>query len=165
MDWDKLIEERNEWVAKNFEPGNYFPSTEVQIDTVLGCVEEVGELAHSHIKESQEIRGTQQEHEAAAKDAIGDLTVYLLGVMRHVGAPKIRQIYSSISSEKTLLALANAVGTLCIRQSRYDVEKIVDLCRLYCDHKGWDYERIVQETWDHVKKRDWKAKPQDGVTA
>ena len=25
-----------------------------------------------------------------------------------------------------------------------------------CNQMGWDFETIVNDTWDHVKKRDWK---------
>lgn len=25
-----------------------------------------------------------------------------------------------------------------------------------CNQMGWDFDRIVSDTWDHVKKRDWK---------
>ena len=26
-----------------------------------------------------------------------------------------------------------------------------------CNQMGWDFEKIVTDTWAHVKKRDWKA--------
>lgn len=44
----------------------------------MGMAEELGELAHAHLKELQGIRGTAAEHEAAARDAIGDLLVYAM---------------------------------------------------------------------------------------
>jgi NTP pyrophosphatase (non-canonical NTP hydrolase) len=44
---------------------------------LLGVTEEVGELAHAHLKGEQGIRGTAEEHEAAARDAVGDTIVYL----------------------------------------------------------------------------------------
>ncbi len=61
---------------------------------MLGVVEEVGELidaglamlrtssavgrlAHALLKQDQGIRGTHEEHEAAARDAVGDIIVYL----------------------------------------------------------------------------------------
>lgn len=44
---------------------------------LLGAVEEVGELAHSHLKMEQGIRGSAEEHIAKAKDAVGDILVYL----------------------------------------------------------------------------------------
>lgn len=43
---------------------------------LLGVVEELGELAHSHLKEEQGIR-MDEDHVAKAKDAIGDITLFL----------------------------------------------------------------------------------------
>lgn len=40
-------------------------------------MEELGELTHSHLKQLQGIRGTPEEHVAKAKDAVGDIIVYL----------------------------------------------------------------------------------------
>ncbi len=44
---------------------------------VLGAAEEVGELCHAQLKMEQAIRGTPEEHNAAAKDAVGDAIIYL----------------------------------------------------------------------------------------
>lgn len=44
----------------------------------IGAVEEMGELAHALLKKRQGIRGTPEEHDAAAKDAIGDVMIYLI---------------------------------------------------------------------------------------
>lgn len=46
---------------------------------LLGIQEEVGELSHAHLKESQGIRGSAEKHQAAARDAVGDIMVYLAG--------------------------------------------------------------------------------------
>jgi NTP pyrophosphatase (non-canonical NTP hydrolase) len=45
---------------------------------LLGIVEEIGELAHAHLKEEQKIR-TNENHDANAKDAVGDVFIYLMG--------------------------------------------------------------------------------------
>jgi NTP pyrophosphatase (non-canonical NTP hydrolase) len=44
---------------------------------LLGSVEELGELAHAHIKGYQGIRHTPEEIEDKKKDAVGDVLVYL----------------------------------------------------------------------------------------
>ena len=93
-----------EWVLKNF-------NVDDPTDPLLGVVEEVGELAHAILKQKQGIRGTFEEHEAAAKDAVGDICVYL-----------------------------------------------ADLC----GRRGWDLEDIMVETLNHIKQRDWKARPTTG---
>lgn len=163
IDWKRLVEERNEWVAKNFDKGDEFPGSEVQVDTVLGCVEEIGELTHAHLKESQGIRGTKEQHEENAKDAIGDLTIYLLGVMAKVGTPRGRGAYTvNTSPTWTLLKLAKEVGQLCQYQTIHHVDTIAALCLGYCTLRDWDYEEIVLKTWENVKQRDWKANSHDG---
>ena len=43
------------------------------------------------------------------------------------------------------LAMKDAVGDCCIF--------LMDLC----NQMGWDFGSIIDETWQHVKKRDWKA--------
>lgn len=69
IDFDQLQAEVGEWSRKNFPnntPDNPFK----------GMVEELGELAHALLKKEQGIRGTAEEHDAAAKDAVGDLIIY-----------------------------------------------------------------------------------------
>lgn len=47
-------------------------------DALLGLAEEVGELAHAHLKMEQGIRGLdREEYNRQASDAIGDIMVYL----------------------------------------------------------------------------------------
>lgn len=46
----------------------------------LGVCEEAGELAHAVLKMEQGIRGTREEHIAAAQDAVGDIVIYLMGL-------------------------------------------------------------------------------------
>lgn len=46
---------------------------------LLGVGEEVGELMHSHLKQMQKIRGDDNLHDENAKDAVGDIVIYLMG--------------------------------------------------------------------------------------
>lgn len=58
------------WALKNFgERPSWHP--------LLGAVEELGELAHAHLKEQQGIRRTE-DHVANAKDAVADVVLYLM---------------------------------------------------------------------------------------
>jgi len=66
----QVQDEQVPWVNHNF-PGR--PAWQ----PLLGAVEELGELAHAHLKADQEIRGTAEEHEEAAKDAVGDIVIFL----------------------------------------------------------------------------------------
>lgn len=70
MDWIQLQLEVGEWARRNFG-GN--PA----IYPLLGAVEEMGELSHAVLKGLQGIRGTKEEHDAKAKDAVGDIIIYL----------------------------------------------------------------------------------------
>lgn len=57
------------WVKHNFGDR---PSWQ----PLLGAQEELGELAHAHLKEIQGIR-TDEDHEAKAKDAVADIIIFL----------------------------------------------------------------------------------------
>jgi NTP pyrophosphatase (non-canonical NTP hydrolase) len=66
----RLQSEVRAWSVRNFgDRATHQP--------LLGAMEELGELSHAHLKQEQGIRGTAAEHEAAAKDAVGDLIIYL----------------------------------------------------------------------------------------
>lgn len=62
--------EQRAWVLRNFgERPAYHP--------LLGAVEELGELAHAHLKEEQGIR-RNENHVENAKDAVADVVIYLM---------------------------------------------------------------------------------------
>lgn len=150
----ELVEERNAWVAHNFPGTN-------PAETTLGVVEELGELAHSHLKQRQNIRGTAEEHVANGRDAVGDLIVYLLGCMSYRGVPKntegfrLRTVADPMDMD-AIFDLGAAVGGLCIRNSVYDIEQVIRCTMQYCHQRGWDFDEIVEETWAQVSKRDWQ---------
>lgn len=149
------------WVAHNF-PDNHYPPPE---ESLIGCIEEVGELAHSQLKEVQAIRGTKEEHIANGKDAIGDLIVYLLGVMSHKGIPNMRPVLSpSNDLSNAIRRLAGAVGRLSEHPSRERISLVVWYAEDYCRLRGWDFTAIVNDTWREVRQRDWKKYPHDGLT-
>lgn len=62
----------HEWRQRNFPDAD-------ATQQLLGVAEELGELSHSHLKEMQGIRGDSGLHQANAKDAVGDLMIYLMG--------------------------------------------------------------------------------------
>lgn len=81
------------WVAHNFPNEN--PHS-----PLLGLTEEVGELAHAHLKREQKIRGTEAEHQAAAADAIGDIVIYLASYCNRNGydlAACVRRAWDEVS--------------------------------------------------------------------
>lgn len=62
------------WSTKNFGR----PQLRFHVNSFLGVVEEVGELAHCMLKASQGIRGSFSGHVDKAADAVGDIVVFLL---------------------------------------------------------------------------------------
>ena len=71
MTFQQLQDEQREWAQRNF--GTDRPSYQ----PLLGAVEELGELAHAHLKSEQGIRGTPEKHAADKRDAVGDVLIYL----------------------------------------------------------------------------------------
>lgn len=70
LDFEGLQKLLAPWVKKNFgDRPSYQP--------LLGAVEEIGELSHAHLKAEQGIRGTPEELEAKAKDAVADTIIFL----------------------------------------------------------------------------------------
>jgi NTP pyrophosphatase (non-canonical NTP hydrolase) len=67
-----LRDQVGEWSRHNFGP-----ASEMGYVALLGAFEELGELAHAHIKQLQGIRGAAAQHEEDARDAIADAIIYL----------------------------------------------------------------------------------------
>lgn len=70
-----LVDQHRRWIAHNFPQQNDNPH-----QPLLGLAEEVGELAHAHLKAEQGIRGFA-DHDTAQKakeDAVGDIFTYLM---------------------------------------------------------------------------------------
>lgn len=66
----KLQDEQRPWIAHNFPDRlPFFP--------LLGVMEELGELAHAHLKGLQNIRHTPEQIYEMKKDSVGDIVVFL----------------------------------------------------------------------------------------
>lgn len=101
---NKLQEEQKDWIKHNFgDRPSWMP--------LLGAVEELGELAHAHLKQAQGIRVTENHFENK-KDAVADIIIYLAD---------------------------------------------------YCSAEGINLHEVVENTWNEVKKRDWKKYPEKGL--
>lgn len=74
MELAQLQAESHEWRKRNF--GEYTPE-----DSLIGALEELGELAHANLKGRQKIRMGKDAGGlvAAERDAIGDVLIYLAG--------------------------------------------------------------------------------------
>jgi hypothetical protein len=166
--WKDLIKERDEWIAHNFPN----PTQPNPGDSIDGCIEELGELAHALLKMGQNIRGTADEHTESARDAVGDLSIYLLGVMSMTQYSPNHLLAVHVNG--SVKRIAYWVGNLCHLYESSDhrtvsyancIDNIVANLYALCEGRGWSYEDIVQETWDQVAQRDWIQFPNDGVTS
>jgi hypothetical protein len=166
LDWPRLIAEHRDWEDYNF-PGT------TMIDDLMGVQEEVGELTHHHLKAKQSIR-TNEDHIAEGQDAVGDIMIYLLGVMGHVermsdGPHDVRHV---TTDDAELLVLRQGImmglmheACLSKRDERYRISIFIHNLRRYCKSVEWDFDRIVTLTWAKVKQRDWQKDPVKGVSA
>lgn len=73
----EIQQEIAEWTAHNFP-------TSQSWQQLLGCQEELGELSHEYLKKAQKIR-EHENYKLNARDAIGDLMIYLLNFCNHEG--------------------------------------------------------------------------------
>ena len=67
----RLQAEHKEWAEKNFPNAESWQS-------LVGIMEELGELSHAHLKDSQGIRITE-DHVEKAKDSLGDIVIFMAG--------------------------------------------------------------------------------------
>jgi NTP pyrophosphatase (non-canonical NTP hydrolase) len=76
------------WLQKQhqaWEDVNFPESTQNTFHSFVGVTEEVGELAHALLKADQHIRGSEEEHDAAGQDAVGDIFIYMAGLCNKRG--------------------------------------------------------------------------------
>jgi NTP pyrophosphatase (non-canonical NTP hydrolase) len=79
----QLQTEHKTWSSRNFD--TQFPDTVKFWQPIFGVMEELGELTHALLKQSQNIRGTDAEHIQKQKDAIGDITIFLASTCSALG--------------------------------------------------------------------------------
>lgn len=70
FDLRRIQREQKEWSERNFGKVEAW-------QPLLGAMEELGELAHAHLKEVQNIRNNE-DHIANGKDAVADIVIYLM---------------------------------------------------------------------------------------
>lgn len=161
------------WATYNF--GERRPD-----DPHLGMIEEVGELAHAMLKRRQGIRGNAEQHDAKAKDAIGDISIYMIDFCNLTGidvelmhTEALEMPRRSYSDQESILRIQVAMGIMAARvidesyrgtDLRYDIRNILRGMLDLCLCRQWDFSAILNETWEDVGKRDWKKFPGDGIS-
>lgn len=161
-DWPKLCKEVREWALYNF-PG-------YTIDYVLlGIMEEKGELAQAMLKQKQGIKGTADDHDAAIRDAIGDLAIFLANFC---AVKEIEDLHCGVGihnpeNESDVLSGLD----LCCGSLWGHSQVLMSYCRVshamlyldaFCEMKGWNLWEIVESVWSEVKQRDWQKYPLTG---
>lgn len=171
MDIETFQAEQKAWTEKNFGVG---PADH----PFLGLFEEFGELCHAELKAAQGIRGDAEKHEAAAKDAVGDIMIYfadyatkrqvsVAGLM--IGASTFEEVQQSHSfrleatPKEALFRIGRALGnasashmeTNGTRPVEDALRQVLQEVATYCRIKGWSLDALVTETWATVSKRDW----------
>lgn len=174
VELNRLQAETKNWRDRNFP-------NQSSGDQLLGVIEEVGELSHSYLKGKQSIRGTHEEHYANAKDAVGDIMIYLMGYATKIDVymssaiARTKPIPEPDFHEHGIFYLSNRVGRLahweCLGGNgkldaikRRVIGEIVHALNAFCLSYSIDILEVTYEAWEQVQKRDWIANPVDGTT-
>lgn len=185
--WIRLQSEVGRWAEKNF------PASPPK-HQVLGLVEELGELAHAHLKGEQGIRGSTEAHAAAARDAVADSYIFFMHACTSLGWAS-QELLRSNSPEEFQMTFAVPAGRSPIAVTIKHLAQLVEQLELaegaataiekdaflsgaraaalpylsglaaYCTQMNWSLQTILDETWPVVRARDWTKNRLDGGTA
>jgi len=100
----ELQEQHEVWQQKNFPRQQSYQA-------ILGAIEELGELAHAHLKEEQAIRQMDADKAFDLKcDAIGDLFIFLAGYCNLEGIDMQNALETTWAKVKTRDWIADPEG-------------------------------------------------------
>lgn len=183
LDLVELQKEIYVWKERNFG-GTFMDGHQM----LMGVAEEIGELSHSFLKYEQKIR-VNEDHIENMKDAIGDIFIFLCNYLTEKGIVvgcsmneefhpsgfycKDDLIRSKILDLYIYLGIITKYHNMVKTIEEHNVDDVKTLISLYSVHvihtlmemcwaKGWDFEKIVLNTWKDVKDRDWKKNPKTG---
>lgn len=152
------------WVLHNF--GNREPW-----QPLLGVGEELGELKRSFLKRHEGIRGTAQQHTIDMADAVGDIAIFMLDFATASGVDvSVDPSYSGPPrhAHEALLMLGHRLGELEfvfvyeLGDVRSGIMGVLQELAIFCHAEKIKLLSQVQETWEIVRKRDFKADPKTG---
>ena len=156
-----------EWQRYNF--GDHQANERV----LMGMCEEAGELCHAQLKMEQGIRGTREDHEEAMKDAVGDISIYMLNYLSGIGrripefAPRtdVAKVNDVTVIRKSVLSVYRLIGKIDVDDvnSASRVQHLITALIYLCALKGWDLETIIRDTWSQISQRDWVLYPGTGL--
>lgn len=150
------------WTEYNFGK----PEPEIPI---FGMIEELGELSHAILKEKQGIR--QSDFLADKKDAIADLTIYVLNycnlkeiIVEEDYKHNVAIDVTTINILQNISYYISCINTEGIQLDIFYNQNIINNIKVICDIINIDFLTTVNEVWEQVKLRDWKKYPKDGKT-
>lgn len=168
-----MQKEQEIWADKNF-PGNKM------IHPLVGIIEEVGELAHVVLKETQTIRYTPDVVIAKKKDAVSDIMIFLAHyctknsfTMPEIQVPAQEMIHVRADQHRMVLNISKIVGDAAQdyllsgdeSDFKWRVRSFAVALTVALDEfsaaNGFSMMNAVEETWSQVKSRDWKKNPTD----
>lgn len=181
IDFNQMQNEHAIWVTKNF------PNQPTE-RPLLGAIEELGELCHAELKLLQGIRGDSEKHITAAKDAVGDVIIYLFHYCTLKGFNLsqcmmdyrfLQSMYLDKNTAQTLLNVNKYLGKLSktelklLLTAKNNKEKLIEKVKnslgelmnnlfAYCDLRGFKLEECLQTAFDEVMKRDWTKNKENG---
>jgi len=176
---NEVQDQHKEWAFQNFGAN----TAENQIDPVLGVIEEIGEFSHSFLKRKQGIRGTPEEHQANMRDALADVSIYLMHFCTKAGVRFVDVLLraesnyvSEHSTETELIRLTCGVKHLQVAYLmsiedavfvdavRHQITDFMALVYRVANKVGVDLTATIIETWESiVSKRDWKKNSATGA--
>lgn len=151
MTYEQLQKEQAEWSLRNFGP---HPVEH----PLLGMIEELGELAHAHLKGLQGIRHTPEEILAMKKDACADFMIFLADYFT---------CRNRSMQDKVDFALAeSSFGTTTIDNMLYFLairnwHMLIAALTAYAESEGFDLHEETFRVWEQVKQRNWRKDSAD----
>jgi len=153
---------------------NYnFGSDQDVENALMGMCEEAGELCHAQLKLEQGIRGTPEELNAKARDAVGDICIYMLNYLSglDIEVPTIpkESVEASVinSARMAVFSVFNNVSNVAVLHTKYTmihkeqitsrIESLIDSVVLLCGIKGWERDfsemfRLISEYQEYVSE-------------
>lgn len=146
MTYEQLQKEQAEWSLRNFGP---HPVEH----PLLGMIEELGELAHAHLKGLQGIRHTPEEILAMKKDACADFMIFLSDYF----TCRNRTMQDKVDFAVTELSFGpstidNMLYFLAVR----DWHMLIAALAAYAESEGFDLHEETFRVWEEVKQRNWR---------
>lgn len=124
-----------------------------------GVIEEMGEFFHAVLKRDQGIRGTKAEHDAAIRDAIGDMLIYT-SQLQSCNDAELELDRVEYSPESMLQHATWLVSNL----EGDDIESVLEAIEFLAKGADVDSVECFREAAEQVLARDWIAYPKNGKT-